>query len=363
MATEKGLTRRQFTCVLGAWPLTTARAQHGRVLTAAWAQGDGHRVGQLRLTPQGLTELQSLPLPSRPHGLALTPDGHVLVAARRPGEWLLRWNPAPGTSSAAQWHWVQDDRRLNGHVLQDPNRQTVLTTETDQASASGRIGLRHPTSLEKTGEWSTLGMDPHEMLVLPEAVGHIPAGSLIVANGGIELHSETGRSKRGLANMDPSLVALSMQTGEPLGQWRLPDPRLSVRHLAWNPVSRRVGIALQAEHDDEAPRDSAPLLAWWDGAGLSAAASQASLAGYGGDVCALSTGGFCVSATRAGVLVFYNAQGAVVNTQPLASAGALAAQGSHWWAAGAAHGLSNEATDQPSQAFNHSFRLDNHWLV
>jgi len=359
MAIE-GLTRRHFTCVLGAWPLATAWAQDSRVFTAAWAQSDGHRVGQLRITPHGLTELRSLPLPGRAHGLALTFDGHVMVAARRPGEWLLRWHPS---SDSTQWHWVQDDRRLNGHVLQDPVRQIVLTTETDQSDSTGRIGLRDPISLEKTDEWSTLGMDPHQLLVLPEPLGSIPAGSLIVANGGIELHSETGRSKRLLTNMDSSLVALSMPTGKALGQWRLPDPRLSIRHLAWNPVSRRVGIALQAEHDTDDLRDSAPLLAWWDGQSLSAAAPLADLAGYGGDVCALPTGGFCVSATRAGYLVFYDASGAFASKQPLASAGALAAQGRHWWAAGRDHFLTDVTSSQYPPSLPHSFQLDNHWLA
>ena len=58
--------------------------------------------------------------------------------------------------------------------------------------------------------------------------------------------------------MDASLVALHPGNGELLGQWRLADPYLSMRHLAWDARHQRLGIALQAEHPLPRPAGKRP---------------------------------------------------------------------------------------------------------
>jgi hypothetical protein len=350
-------TRRDLLSLLAAAALPAARAAESATLVASWAEGDRCHLGQLRLGEGGVRVHAYIELPTRAHGLALEADGSVLVAARRPGDWLLRWHPANKT---AQWHWVDDDRRLNGHVLCAPDsggQGAVWTTETDQADARGLIGLRDARTLAKTAEWPTHGMDPHAMLVLPERVGAVPAGALLVANGGIPTQSETGRSHRDLSRMDPSLVALDPRSGRLLGQWRLADPRLSIRHLAFDPVSRQVGIALQAEHDHEAARRDAPLLGIWNARGLEAAPPMPQAMGYGGDVCARPDGGFFVSATRAHAVLATDAEGRVVDRIALRDAGALAAHGTRWWGAGSqAAMVAGQALAAPA-----TLRLDNHW--
>ncbi|HSX91533.1 MAG TPA: DUF1513 domain-containing protein [Hydrogenophaga sp.] len=355
---RRGLTRRALLALLGAaaWPMAHAAARgESDELLASWAEAGRYHAGRLSVGTGGAQVRSRIELPTRAHGLALEADGAVLVAARRPGDWLLRWRPAGGEP---QWHWVDDDRRLNGHVLPSTDGRFVWTAETDQADASGLIGLRDARTLEKTGEWATRGMDPHEMLVLPEALGDVPAGALLVANGGIPTQSETGRSHRDLSRMDPSLVALDPAGGTLLGQWRLHDPRLSVRHLAWDPVSRRVGIALQAEHDDEAARRDAPLLATWDGSALKASPPMPGALGYGGDICARAGGGFWLSATRANALLGLAPDGVIADRIALPSAGALAAQAGHAWAGGAAAMWDDgQRRDWPA-----ALQLDNHWV-
>lgn len=64
--------------------------------------------------------------------------------------------------------------------------------------------------------------------------------------------------------MDSSLVRLQGDSGALLRQWRLSDQRLSLRHLAWNTQRNVLGIALQAEHDQETERSMAPVLALFD---------------------------------------------------------------------------------------------------
>jgi hypothetical protein len=139
---------------------------------------------------------QSVSVPTRPHALLAEPGGTVLAVARRPGDWLLRWHP--GSSEPAQWHWIAGDRRFNGHAVVSADGARIWTTETDLETARGWLGVRDARSLEKADEWAAHGMDPHELLALPEPCGAFPAGTLLVANGGIRTQPESGRSSTSL---------------------------------------------------------------------------------------------------------------------------------------------------------------------
>lgn len=233
-------------------------------------------------------------VPSRAHGLLAALDGGFFAVAARPGHWLLHCD-AQGREVAR--HAIQDDdtpRTLGGHVLASANGQWLYTTETDPRDGSGWIGVRDLRSLACVAAWPSHGLDPHHLTL-------DGAGALMVANGGIP-RTATGAKTR-LQDMDPSLVRLDASTGALLGQWRLPDRRLSLRHLAWSlPVesqqSRVLGIALQAEHDDPAHRQDAPLLALWDGQDLQLATRSIAGAGYSGDIAPGPYGGFILSGQR-----------------------------------------------------------------
>lgn len=280
-------------CILGLGVLASWRAATAGVptrvgglrLAATWRRGVEHELGVLTETAGGRLRVEAaLPLPSRGHGVALTHEGQVLAVARRPGDWLLRWRPADGD---VRWCWIEADRCFNGHVLASADGRRLYTTESDLASGAGLIGVRDAMTLEKLAEWPTHGLDPHALL------WDAHDGTLLVANGGIPALPETGRMKLALDRMDSSLVRLRGGHGELLGQWRLADPRLSMRHLAWTQPALRgtevLGIALQAEHAAADERARAPVLARFvQGRVLPCELPPdgASLAGYGGDVCA-----------------------------------------------------------------------------
>jgi len=367
----EGLSRRQLMLLAAGsamLPSAWAAPSGSTTLLAAWQTADEHRVGLVEVGARQWSVQRSLPVPTRAHGLLVERGASVLAVARRPGDWLLRWHPVSGKT---QWHWAADDRRFNGHVLASADGRQLWTTETDLDTASGCLGLRDPKSLEKTAEWPTHGMDPHALLALPQAVGDWPAGTLVVANGGIPTLPETGRAKRALDRMDASLVALSPQTGALLGQWRLDDPWLSIRHLAWDPVTRTVGIALQAEHPDKAARVAAPVLAVWDGQGLRAATAQPALAGYGGDICARPGGGFVVSCPRADALALFGADAgwtnSLVHKTAYALASAPSAAATPCWASGDEGVLVVGEGDQPPRVVPAApqapprLQFDNHW--
>ncbi len=361
------LSRRHALALLawasaGAIPAAAhANPRDTSTLLAAWQQDGREHVGEVQLTAGHWALRRQIETPTRAHGLWLQADGAVLAVARRPGDWLLRWQPASGK---AQWQWIEDDRRFNGHVVASADGQRLWTTETEQDQGAGQLALRDHRSLEKTAEWATHGRDPHQLMVLPVVLGDLPAGTLIVANGGIPTLPETGRTKKSLDAMDASLVALHPGSGALLGQWRLADPFLSIRHLAWDGASRKLGIALQAEHPDAQARAAAPVLAVWNGRTLTPATGQPAVAGYGGDIVALPGGGFAVSCPRVNAVALYDATGAWRENLPFAGAYALARQGADWWVAGepqVRHWPDGARFDAASGT--PPLQWDNHWIA
>jgi hypothetical protein len=255
-------------------------------------------------------------------------------------------------------------------VIGSADGRHLFTTETDLETGQGLIGVRSAATLQKQAEWPTHGMDPHALLLGTD-------GNLWVANGGIPTLPETGRLKLDLSRMDSSLVRLHARQGALLGQWRVTDPRLSLRHMAWGQShtgGRVLGIALQAEHADAALKQDAPVLALFDGQGLQTAVAPRPLAGYGGDI-AFSSGRFAVSCPRANGVALYDSAGTWQGFAPLVEACALAASASDaftanapaFWAGGAAQALvlsANNLMPEADRPDTPAFlRLDNHWLA
>ncbi|MDO9403152.1 MAG: DUF1513 domain-containing protein [Polaromonas sp.] len=338
-------------------------------LVTAWEAGHGYQVGILAPRADHLDVLSALDVPTRAHGVWVENGGTLLAVARRPGDWLLRWKPGAGkTAKALQWSWTDPDRAFNGHVVASADGTTLYTTETDLETGQGLIGIRDAATLEKTGEWPTYGMDPHELLLDDD-------GTLVVANGGIPALPETGRIKIHLDRMDASLVRLDPKAGRLLGQWRLADQRLSMRHIAWGPVSaatgrRLLGIALQGEHDDPAVKAAAAVFAVFDGVSLRvhAAPDGQALSGYGGDI-AWAADSFAVSCPKAHGVARWRADGQWLGFSPLEEACALTAMASArsnaavptLWAGGRFAVLTDDGRGHLTSSAITGVRLDNHW--
>jgi len=218
--------------------------------------------------------------------------------------------------------------------------------------------VRNAASLEKIAEWSSGGADPHVLLLDAD-------GSLLVANGGILTLPETGRLKIDLDHMDSSLARLDTQSGALLGQWRLPDTRLGLRHLAWgaHAGARVLGIALQAEHSEPARKREAPVLALFDGKTLRAVQAPVALTGYGGDI-AFVAGHFAVSCPRANGVALYDGSGRWQRFHALDGACALATRphAQQLWAGGSTQAMRLTNSGTPGQLLPGQIRLDNHWL-
>ncbi len=368
------LDRRAFltACAALACSPALARATAGNEnsavrqrLAAAWQGEHGYQVGILQAEAEGLSVRAALDVPTRAHALYQEPDGTLLAIARRPGDWLLRWDQ---TGQPLAWCWIEPRRAFTGHVVSDGN--TLYIAETDLDTGAGLIGVRDAKTLEKRAEWPTHGIDPHQLLWDARQ-----PGALIVANGGVPTRPETGRAKVDLDRMDSSLVRIDAASGEMLGQWRLDDRRLSLRHLAWS--ADLLGIALQAEHDDAGSKATAPVLALFDGERLRTVAATRALSGYGGDIAAFGAaafsgtafggsaamGGFAVSCPRARGIALFDAGAGWRGFLSLDEACPLTATPHGLLAGGMRRSLVVSPETGVAAMAMPELRMDNHWIA
>ena len=262
--------RRRFLLSLGAFGILPksglalageGAAASSALIAAAWRgpnPGDTYYAGVLAANWESkkLEIRYATALPTRPHGLLPEADGGLLVTGVRPGSWLLRCDGNGEVTQQINLEEETSSARLNGHAILSQRGDVIYTTETDSKNGHGKIGVRDSKSLKKLDEWESHGMEPHQLLL--DSDGHV-----VIANGGIP-RTVTDK-KYDLHRMDSSLVRLDGQSGRLLRQWKLDDPRLSLRHLAWSHSAAAgktfLGDAMQAEHDDPAKRAAAPVLA------------------------------------------------------------------------------------------------------
>lgn len=315
---------------------------------------------------------QALPIPGRVHGLLPGREHSYYAIATRPGAWLLH---VDGDGQLLRQRQLDDEaktgaRSLDGHASLSPDGAWLLTSETDPATGQGWIGIRDARTLKKEAEWRSHGIEPH-------ALQFIDQNRLLIANGGL-LRGPRDK-KRNLEQMDSSLVLLNPGSGERLGQWRLPDPRLSLRHLALatpaagqQDTPLRAGIALQAEHDDPQRRQAAPILAVWDGERLGIPSHMPVGQGYCSDISPGPNGGFYLNGERVHRAFYWDPArpGELATIAEHERSGALA----RWSATpdqdaapgvliGTAHGLVGWHPAHPERQLPWpiAMALDNHW--
>ena len=274
-------TRRRLLAGLAATALAPRLGWAGAG-SPAWLAAARDGAGAYRLF--GLSErgaaVFSLPLPARGHAAAAHPKRPEAVAfARRPGTFALVLDCAGARVSAELT--APPGRHFYGHGAFSADGTRLYTTENAIEAASGVIGIWDAgRGYARLGELDSGGTGPHEILRLPGAE------TLVVANGGIETHPDTGRTKLNLPTMRPNLTYLAPD-GRVLETVELPpELRLnSIRHLAARPDGL-VAAAMQWQGETaEAPpllllhrRGDPPRLA------TAAFAAQLAMQGYAGSV-------------------------------------------------------------------------------
>ena len=208
----------------------------------------GHFLSKLNLSSG---TVQSLPVGVRGHGVLPMSDGRVVMFGRRPAFAceVVNFDDASNLTLNAI-----NGRHFAGHGCLSGRGDVLFTTENDYNGKRGVLGIRDSKSLQPVEEYTTYGLDPHDVQLLPDGK------TLVVANGGIETHPDFGRRKLNLDTMQPSLVYLDSETGKKLDEYRLPDHQLSIRHLIVTPDGD-IGVALQYE-GDLYRKQPASLVAW-----------------------------------------------------------------------------------------------------
>ncbi|MEX0365976.1 MAG: DUF1513 domain-containing protein, partial [Ruegeria sp.] len=233
-------TRRAFLAGLAATGLAP-RASWAELgapdfLSAALFPDGSYRLAGLRPTGEILF---SLPLPARGHAAAAHPHRAEAVAfARRPGTFALVIDCATGQELAHLT--APEGRHFYGHGTFSPDGRLLFTTENDYEAGTGIIGLWDAAKgYTRLGEFSSGWVGPHDMTLMPDG------DTLVIANGGIETHPDTGRAKLNLPVMRPNLTYLRL-TRPVLDQIEHPGPlhKNSIRHLTPR-ADRPVRFAIQ----------------------------------------------------------------------------------------------------------------------
>jgi hypothetical protein len=172
-------------------------------------------------------DVRSVELPERGHDIALRPGSKEWVAfARRPGRFGVA---VPTDGRAPTWFTAKPDRHFFGHGVFSADGKLLYTTENDYRNAQGIIGVRDATDgYREIGEFSARGMEPHDVQLLSDG------RTMVVANGGIKTHPDSGADELNLHDMKPSLVYIDLKSGDLLEEQTLAPElhQLSIRHLA-----------------------------------------------------------------------------------------------------------------------------------
>jgi hypothetical protein len=250
------IDRRDFLKAAGAGFLASlsgrARAETERadaVFATAYGRRDGG-YGAAILSESGKL-LHRVDLPDRGHDITCDPvSRRSVVFARQPGTFAVVFDHTgrsePRTIASAP------GRHFFGHGAISPDGGLLYATENDFDNAAGVVGVYDAQDgFFRLGEFSTHGVGPHELLLLPDG------RTLAIANGGIETHPDFGRAKLNLATMKPSLVFVDRVSGDLVERHELPPDlhQLSIRHMA---VDHTGAVWFGCQH--EGPATERPAL-------------------------------------------------------------------------------------------------------
>lgn len=192
----------------------------------------------------GLNVVFQIPLPDRGHAAAAHPTRPEAVAfARRPGTFAIVIDCMSGTSNATLM--TPQDRHFYGHGVFSQDGNWLFTTENDYEAGRGRIGVWDVAAgYKRTAEFPSGGIGPHDIKRLPGT------NTLVVANGGIDTHPDTGRTKLNIPMMKPNLTYINEGKVVEVAELTPDLCKNSIRHIDVSKTGQ-VTFAMQWQGDTE----------------------------------------------------------------------------------------------------------------
>ena len=179
-------------------------------------------------------------IPNRGHGFARNSISRdAAIFARRPGNFCYIINTSNG--EIIDKFNTKNGRHFYGHGFYSNDGMWLYSTENEYNSGRGLIGVYDVTDRYRLVEtFPSYGIGPHEINLLSE--GNI----LVVANGGVLTHPDSGRQKLNLDTMESSLVYIDIKSGKLLSSRKLSDELrlMSIRHIAVSP-SNEIAVVMQ----------------------------------------------------------------------------------------------------------------------
>lgn len=220
-------------------------------LSAQGRDKDSYSLGWIN--PQAQSSSQQLSS-FRGHGLCQNPvrPEQVVMFSRRPGTHGIRLNTTSGEIDG-HFHSLED-RHMQGHGCYSTDGKWLYCTESSISSGEGKITVRDANTLKQIDEFSSYGIDPHEVKLMPDGF------TLVVANGGLLTHPDSGRKVLNLETMRASLSYIDSRNGNLISEHFLAAAKASIRHLDVA-ADGTVAIALQVQREAMNNNELVPLAA------------------------------------------------------------------------------------------------------
>lgn len=352
--------RRQFLSGLlatGLLPAPTWADAGGPSFVSAAARADG------RFVLCGIGKDRrirfKIPIPARGHAAATHPLRPEVVAfARRPGTFAVVIDCSTGRPIARLT--APAGRHFYGHGVFSKDGQWLFTTENDFEAGQGRIGLWNASAgYARVAEFSSGGIGPHDIKRLPGS------DVLVIANGGIDTHPDSGRTKLNVPTMAPNLSYVL--DGNIIETVSLPAElhKNSIRHLAVS-KSGQVAFGMQWQGDSEVlslvgmhVRGNPVVLC------KAAPDEVRALQGYVGSIAfGHDLSQIAITSPRGNVVQIYDTASAThLQTQHIQDACGVAAYGAGFMVTGGTGNISFIAGDNMAEPEHTTLRWDNHLVA
>ena len=170
--------------------------------------------------------LFQIPLPARGHAAAAHPTQPLAVTfARRPGRFASVIDCTSGRSIATLD--APMGRHFYGHGVFSRDGAWLYTTENDFEAGIGRVGVWDVSAgFTRAAEFASGGIGPHDIKRLPGT------DTLVVANGGIDTHPDSGRVKLNIPTMQPNLSYIADGMVVETATLHRDHHKNSIRHLS-----------------------------------------------------------------------------------------------------------------------------------